>query len=206
MVYNSGVTFWFFSGVNNCPPHPITLVCYLIITFHYPVRDCNTLLSTVSPTGWWLRLLLFVCLFWELSCSPHPSDPIWAGHLAGWWHSFPPGISVYFSSLLDSLCPGSHACHFLGLFPCFLGADSSFWDQTGAGNFEVLLFREGILYSSSPSITLIKHCGGPAWVKGNGVVFSARGECYLPLQAQLLRPRRNILCSCAIPSKSWDCR
>lgn len=132
---------------------------------------------------------LFVYLFGSFSCNSHPCGPIWTGHLAGWLHSWHPGIShhhhpgnsFYVFSLFGFLCPGSRACLFLGLFPCFVGIDSSFWDWIWMGNFVVLLFSEGHPLSFPPSTASIKCCHEPAWVKGSSVVFSAGRKRYARL-------------------------
>lgn len=90
----------------------------------------------------WVMTQVVVCfLFWvsgrgeallQLVYGRHPGDIIF----------------LHFSSLLDSPCPGAHVWLELGLFFCFVGADSGFWYQMRWKNLRFYFW--GHILSSSP--------------------------------------------------------
>lgn len=114
----------------------------LLYDYHFLFSYAELKNSCQYHQAHWVMTQVVVCfLFWvsgrgeallQLVYGRHPGDIIF----------------LHFSSLLDSPCPGAHVWLELGLFFCFVGADSGFWYQMRWKNLRFYFW--GHILSSSP--------------------------------------------------------
>lgn len=181
------LTFWFCSRVNN---RPLCLHCFsLRYNDHISVQNYNTLPSTARPLGddsgccscllSGAKLSAVLILLAPSGLLARP-----AGGIAAILRFPSIFLLCWFPCALNPMPASSLLCSFV-----LSEVTATSAVRPGRENLKFcfpffFFLRQEILYSSSPSTTLIKPCCGPGPGKGGGVVFPALRECCPPLLAQ----------------------